>query len=388
MDFPNLGTDAIATLITAAVMAAGLAFGLLLVWMTLRQTRAWIRRLGEGVDARLTATHGRGMLDRHAFEFVVRSRRQGPSVLHVTLAAPCPENLLIRREQPRHRLFKDAGLTGEIETGIPDFDARYLLAATHAAFVRDYLAPASRREAVDALFALGYDEIEIGPDGIDARQDPWQGIDAMPDRLVADTLPRLAALAGNLPLIAPLPVEKRAPAIRDYRIVWLALALSLLGSMLAFWGGIVFTPVDTWQVIGAGVSFALAALIGFGRWAWLRTRGAADSHERWLGAMVIGALGFPILGWGLVSTLNGALDPAAPTVHTVAVLAKSKKSLTDQPAYRVRLAPWGQRTEAVWLSVSPATYGNTRSRSVYRVEIGKGALGFEWVAGIELLGER
>ena len=72
--------------------------------------------------------------------------------------------------------------------------------------------------------------------------------------------------------------------------------LAGLCSLLLF-----FVPV-LWRIGGLPLAFLAAGLL----WPWMR-----PGQRRWIGAMGIGVIVFPVVLWGLSPFLLGALDPAA-----------------------------------------------------------------------------
>ena len=91
------------------------------------------------------------------------------------------------------------------------------------------------------------------------------------------------------------------------------------------------------------------------------------------------SLGFLSIGTGV--TLNGWLDPSAPTTHTGRVLARwiSSKS------YYVRISSWRHPNSSENIRISRTVFNQVQpSVSQMSVTTKRGALGFEWVAGYRL----
>jgi len=276
------------------------------------------------------------------------------------------------------RLGKAIGLNREVQTGDKAFDdLAYLDTLDTDENVRRAFEPAGVRGAVADLLALGY-RVQLTAAGVEAFQlvRTHEKLDGTRAREAVELLGRLA---DALPPFSGMHLQP----VRQPKQVAVSLLLVfswIVGfAVLGFADSAVDHTVDAGTkalVFVAGGGFIWALYVA-GIVAALRGRSYAMRLVS-IGA-VLGLIGIPAGGGGLLLYLNQSLDPSPPTEHVVTILEHK-----NYKKGRCRLVvPSWSGGESLRLFVRHSSDQELKAGTPVTVRSHPGRFGWEWIERIK-----
>ena len=305
--------------------------------------------------------------------------RSSPAFLKVSVPTALDEDLTVTRESGSDAFFKRIGFSVEVQTGDAAFDQEFYLSSRSPEFIRALFAPAQNRDVVRALFAQGFDQLELQGGSLTTRKkgenEPLE-VDAL--FRAVESLARLRATAQAARAVLPPPggpTTARLQLINGAVIVVL-LALSVLAISWArpVIGGELLVLWDTlrWSVPALLVaSMALASAL----------RGRPSAHREFGAAFLTCLLGIPAGVWAAVMLVNERLDVSEAVVHEARLLDK-RETHGKRDHYYVTLASWHPGGASEEIEVSGGAYSSARPRQLWIVRTHAGRLGYEWVESL------
>jgi hypothetical protein len=311
---------------------------------------------------------------------IVPGNRNSPPRAELSTRSALRGEFSVRREGGAESFFKSIGFAGEAQAGDPEFDREFYLAGVSRDYVQALFSDAQNRDAVRALFALGFDGVELQDGELTAVR-----------RGNAQLL-ELAALRGALEQLAALHTTPSAMQVAMQGI-----------------GGLRSRHVNTVCVAAAGVAltafmattyflepmidgqFALfadswrPALIAYGALVvvtLLLLRGRANAPKEFL---MIALLGLPSIWVGGVSgamLANQYLDPSAPQTVRVTLL-RHYASRGKHTSYHFVFPSWRRRRAEVKIVVPLEIYRKAAANQSWVLETRAGRFGYEWIDTLE-----
>ncbi|MFN9371121.1 MAG: hypothetical protein ACK6D3_04470 [Planctomycetaceae bacterium] len=312
------------------------------------------------------------------FEQEVQGRNPRPASLKVRLHCTLPGELNCRPETRFDRFAKAIGLAVEPQTGDADFDQSNYLRTDRPDFAGAMLGDATRRDAIRLLRSLGYQELTIGPDQVQAV---WTGFDPLKD----DRANLAQQTAQLLVPLASLPVGSgEFDAEPDGRIQvaleWLMWGLSVAFALLAILGWL-YEPLRFWQFAKVSaavwaVLLPLAAGVGYAV-----MRGDSRSHDRWR-SWLLPTLLFTALGsLGSVAGLNALADQTPPETRQLPIQnVREVRGRRSSKSYYGYVADWDNPAETREFRLSRDEFEQARrGKSQLEITTSQGALGLRWI---------
>ena len=305
--------------------------------------------------------------------------RSSPAYLKVSVPTPLDEDLTVTRESGSDAFFKRIGFSVEVQTGDAAFDQEFYLSSRSPEFIRALFAPAQNREAVRALFAQGFDQLELQGGSLTARKkgekEPLE-VEAL--FRAVESLARLRATAQAARALLPPP-----SGLTTTRLLWInggVMVLLLVPSFFAIsWarpviGGEISVLWDTLRWSAAGIlaaSMVLASVL----------RGRPNAHREFAVGFLTLLFGIPVGVWGAAMLVNERLDVSEAVVHEARLLDK-RETHGKRDHYYLTLASWHPGGDSEEIEVSRGTYSSARPRQLWIVRTRAGRMGYEWVESL------
>jgi hypothetical protein len=329
-----------------------------------------------------------GEHDGTAYEvYYFAGGKNAPPLL--TLSVPCPSEgrFKITKESGFDRFFKRHGITNEVQTFDKSFDDDYFIQSDTLDFVRQFFQPPEKRQAVRAVFELGYTLVEHDGKVMKITFSPFRPKDDLPPEFVTGAVAQLRELATNIPVVPPTPAPDMG-AWKTKRVVAFAVPIfgDLIGLPLIILGFVLYPPLDGFSIFLDSLKYSLPLLLIF---LWLAVkliRGRSTSHHELIAVGVLALIGFPLAGMGLETFLNGRLDSSQPSSHTVVVIDKYISRSNKSKDYNLVLESWRTGRQSETLEVSSRDYERVvLTQTEVQIETKPGRFGFEWRVSYEIL---
>jgi hypothetical protein len=365
----------------------------LLFWLHQRRVDRRFAALG----AELGATREGDRLVVPTFEHgaVVRLHvpsRSSPWVLEVAIPLRGDElagpPVLLRAEGGLDRLGKRLGLNREVQIGDAPFDrAVYIETDAPDEAVRGLLGDEARRRAVIEILGAGFSVIHVHTGGarVSASR-PRPGAVHLASETVRRVAQSLALLAPAVP--APVvPADGSSPKRRP--VLAAAFVVLFLAGLVAFFGAPMgmlairdaCTPL-TDDVYYAALDVAGALFLAALPMVALAVRGHSDSLRTFVVAALALLYALPFYTMGTFLGLNAGLDGSRPARHPSRVL-EQWVTHGKQAGNHLRFAALRRGEEPIERTVDAATYARFVKGDAAFVITGEGALGWEWIEGVE-----
>jgi hypothetical protein len=287
--------------------------------------------------------HG-GVQYSHKLHFASKS---SPPYVEVSVPCVLRGDFVVMREDGADKFFKYIGFTGRINTGDLAFEKEYALQGASTGYISALFSDANNREVIRALFALGYDKVELSSGTIAASQLNQTHLLALPvvtGAVEQMTRVRLApgmdenAFDGGISL---RNIQSALIAGMFVSILLITLALSSTYPLAeGWWGAILRKPV-----------FLLAAFSVFFALLIFGLRGRPDAH-RVLGR-ILWMLPLILPGcWSGIVIANQALDTSVPTARELRLLGKYSEQGKENIRYHFEVEPWRPEWYFVHIEVS------------------------------------
>lgn len=309
--------------------------------------------------------------------------RNGPSSLELTFAGNFNARAVFHTETRSDQLGKDYGLNQEIQLNDPAFDQTVYIECDDSSFVSGLLETAEAKEKLKGLLER-FAVFELKGGRCTLTKTPCDDFDevSMQDMVSAsiDMLAladRVAPAGPGQGTLTPLTESRRRT-----ELVFTSggIALTICGAVAAFWGAQAFEPVLPWQVFRTSLYAALALVLVFTAYLFLRFKGTSTGLRAFRKSLAFGATGIVLWSWGWLMVFNGSQDVSAAVRYEVPVVSKHISSGRGG-GFTLGLSSW---------SKEPAVYEiGARRKEFELVEVGdpcvisvkKGYFGFEWIDG-------
>jgi hypothetical protein len=286
--------------------------------------------------------------------------------------------LKLRRENRRDRFGKALRLNRELQLGDARFDAVvYVESDANDDELRALLHSERARHAAIGLVELGC-EVIFNDEGRSLAA-VWRAIPPprFEENELGEAMALLSAVADALPVVGAIEPVKAWPR---GSVLSLCAGLGLVASWVVFLiGEQFFQPLGTRITqlgleIGAIVFTLLAAITFF------RVR-ATSRALRYLGwTLVFGLAACPLMSVGAVKAANGLFD--ASVERRSATVRKRWTTSGKSTQYYMLLEPWPPHERPIEVRVDDDEYPRIPDHGPVELRIGRGALGFEWYAGL------
>jgi hypothetical protein len=250
-------------------------------------------------------------------------------------ARPFPEVTLRRRTEIDEKGTRE-GINVEVQTGVPDFDARvYLETDAYGDAVRELLArPATRAAVCSLLFEHGAEEVSFHGEGVSAY---LPGTDMRPDRVLS-VLPALREL--RVAPAVPLAEKPRPSTVMPGCV----LGASVPSGVIALGAAVVTGDPDGFSLplLSAAAALVIAAVLRFV--LRRRIRGHTRAYADYRTALAWGVVACLLWVPGLAIFCNGVLDPGTPVRRPGKVVEVTREG------------------EHAWQAVDEGRYGRISTR--------------------------
>ena len=291
----------------------------------------------------------------------------------------------MRREGGSESFFKSIGFAGEAQTGDAAFDREFYLAGVSRDYVQALFSEAQNREAVRALFALGFDSVELQEGELTATRRPHaQLLELGVLRGALEQLGALRTTASAMQVAMQGLGGLRTRHVDTACLVALGIAvtafmatLHLLEPMVDGQFAMFF---DSWR----GALIAYGALVA-ATLLWLRGRANAPRE-----LVMVALVGLPSIWVGGVSGAmlgNQFLDPSPPQTERVRLL-RHYVTRGKNSSHHLVLSPWGKRRKAVDIAVPPEIFRKAKPNQTWILETRAGRFGYEWIDTLEPQNDR
>lgn len=376
------------------IIASYLIFGIVavavgaVIFLAIRQHRTkkrFMRRLVEAVGATrsgdVMAANYQGT--KYYFYYFPGSKNS-PAYFEVGIDCPSSGEFEISREGRADRFFKDVGVSSEIQTGDPEFDRELYIISERPDFASAVFALPEKRAAVQQIFQLGFNSLRLEDGSLFARWSPFQPKDEMNSSFITAVVPLLMTLAKDLPVI-PQPISRvESSGRKTKKVASFATPFALLALGVAFMimGLRWYPPLDQGTLFLDSLRFSLPLLVLFLWFAARMVKGRASSHKDLISIFFISLFAFPLAGFGSELFLNGWLDPATATAHTVRVFGKYTTRSKNGTNYHMVLDSWRAAGKTEELNIASSLHKLiVPGRTLITVVTKPGRFSFEWIVG-------
>jgi len=311
---------------------------------------------------------------------IVPGGRNSPPRVELSTQSPLRGEFAVRREGGSESFFKAIGFAGEAQTGDAAFDREFYLGGVSRDYVQALFSDAENRDAVRALFALGFDSIELQEGQLTAaRRAQTQLLELSALR---DALAQLAALRTTA---SAMQVAMQGLGGLRTRHVDAACMTAMGVAITAFMGTLHFLEpmvdgqfamlIDSWRaaLIIYGVLVALSLLL---------LRGRANAPRELLMIALIGLPSVWIGGTSTATLANQYLDPSPPQTVRV-LLVRHYETRGKDRSYHLVFQPWGKRHRNVDIAVPLEIYRKAAPQQMWVLETRAGRFGYAWVDTLE-----
>ena len=283
----------------------------------------------------------------------------------------------LRRENRVDRFGKATRLNRELQLGDARFDsAVYVESDAPDDDLRVLFHAASARNAALELLDMG-GEVLVNDGGYGLAV-VWQKVP--PPSFEGDEINRALRLLGSLADAFPSFGSVEPPRWARGSGITAATATGLVAAyVLVMVGRGVYQPLEP-GTTQAGLALGAAAWVLATLLAFFRMRATSRALRYFGWTFGLGILAWPLLGVGAVVIANGMFDASVKT-RSVEVLKRWTTS-GKSTSYRALLAPWPPHEQPIEVNLDEDEYLELPDRGTARVRVGRGALGFEWYAGL------
>jgi len=372
-----------ATTVIVAVLVGCLALVIAWVVRSDRQNKRRIKELATMLGAVSSGTGGGGVCDGLAYRFTYSAgSNHNPSALKVSIDSPVGQPFQIVREGRAERLSKRIGLSAEIQTGAPTFDDELYIETDAVESTRTLLMHDDAREAVRAIFGLGFTAVRHEGRRLQAVWSPFKLRDDIDPSLITGAVAPLATLARQMPAV-PGPSRQLAIPVAMGVIpagIVMLMALPILAAV-----GMRFRPLDGGAVFRDSLHHSIPALVVWLALAVVFLRGRSTAHKQLTFVTIASAVVFVLGGNSLETIINGWADAGPPSSHEEQVI-RTYSSSGRSTTYHVLVTSWRGPRQTENLVVSSGEYHTAQSHPHITVVTKPGRLGFEWIVSYALAG--
>lgn len=319
--------------------------------------------------------------------------KNSPPSLTVTVRAPFPARLSLRRKAWYDRFALRIGLTAEIPSGDPAFDQAYYLDTDRGDLLQSYFSQDDKRRAVDALMNLGYPvrKMVFSPNDIGLVLSPFS-VDAITAFPLEPCLRELRNLSGSPApagytasnALRSIPGGPRPPINRaGLTGLYLCNGLLIAGGIFALaYGMTMHEPVGHGLIASALLASVPAALLYLAVvFHWIR--GRSSSHRHFLIILLLSLAGFPLGMAGGALTTNGLWDQGAETSHRVLITNRHSTQNKNSKTYHLAFSSWQQPGQTDEITVPLTLFRVIRQGDAMMIRTKPGYWREEWITGME-----
>ena len=299
-------------------------------------------------------------------------KRGRSSSLNIRVSTQVPSSLQFVKESSFDRFCKRFGLANEHVTGDTEFDDLVYVHCRSDGYAVVYLKDMHKRQAIRELLESGFAAVHLNPQEVTATWPDFNPAMHHQTDLGVHAAKCLMTLADELPQWTP----QQFSIWKDERFTKNALMGCLLVALLAtFICEVRYTPVRFVPQIPAGILLFPPVYIIFGLFSAWMLRGRSTSHSEWYAVVGMALLTLlPTCTFG-IAAFNGLCDRSAIEPKTASIASKSKTPGKSGTSYWVEIADW-KYSGVITFKVNESEYD---SASRAELEIGRGALGIEWL---------
>ncbi len=288
--------------------------------------------------------------------------------LRISVSTKVPTSLGFSKESSFDCFCKRFGIANEHVMGDTEFDDYVYISGASDGYADVYLKDEHKRQAIRELLQSGFDSVGLHPQGVSAS---WTGFNPAKRHqtdLCVHAAKCLMTLADEIPQWSPQHVS----SWKDGRFTMYALVGCLLVAFLsAGTYSVPYPPVRSIPRIPAGILLFAFVSVVFGVFSAWMLRGRSTSHLDWCAVVGLSLLTLlPTCIWG-IAAVNGHCDRSTIEIKTAPIVAKR----ISRAHHFVDVADWTY-SGVISFRVNKSEY---HSASRAELEIGRGALGIEWL---------
>jgi|GEM_PF-1404480 len=311
---------------------------------------------------------------------IVQGSRNSPPRIELSARSALRGEFSVRREGGSESFFKSIGFAGEAQTGDAAFDRQFYLAGVSHDYLRALFSDAQNRDAVRALFALGFDRVELRDGELTAaRNGHAQFLELSALRGALEQLVALRTTASAMQVAMQGLGGLRTRHIDTVCMVVMGIAVTAFMATLHFLEPMVDGPFAMFFDSGRPALIAYGVLVAA---TLLLLRGRANAPRELL---MIALVGLPSLWVGSVGAAmlaNQYLDTSPPQTVRV-VLQRHYATHGKNTSYHLVFPSWRGRRGSVNIMVPLEIFRKAAANQTWVLETRAGHFGYEWVDTLE-----
>ena len=335
---------------------------------------------------------GYGKIDDTEYEFeYFAGSRNAPAhfLIKINLSSIVKAAFNIRKETKTDHFFKKLGIVQEIETNDIEFDRKFFIQTEFPSFSYKLLSLQNVRKAIQSIFSFGFTEVTFKKNQIIARVRPLKKDFSTSSQMVENIATELKFISEEIEKISINPIPEQVKNQFWRYVVYIKTALISIASITFLIIGIVkFRPFDGGTIFLHSLSFSLVCFVLFSYFAMIFLKGRSNSHHELIVIWIISLFSFIILGFGVMTTLNGALDKSNENEIETILLRKYYTKSKNSYTYYAVVESWRKGKVEQKIRVSRSFYKKLEKEKSRILIITKpGKFDFEWMVGYQLLDE-
>lgn len=328
---------------------------------------------------------------RHFFYKYFAGSKNNPSYFKIWVTCPSGGSFQIGRESALDRLFKNLGITVEIQTGDKQFDRDYFINTDTVAFTSACFSSPERRQAVNELFKLNFKKISHNNNILEISITPFTFSEKFDKATVESAVKQLVVLGHDMPADYYERKVIGTPAWKFQRniIYTVSITSAVVGVVAMFWGNVSYPPLDPFDIFKDSLGHALPALLVFIVLSVYLLKGRSSSHVDLLTNLCISLIGIPLLVYSGMVTGNGYLDEFPAAYHEVRATGKHYSKSKNSTTYYVLLESWRDSHVTEEIKVNKRSYDQIHSGITFMgITTRPGYLGYEWLVAYKIAADK
>jgi len=323
----------------------------------------------------------------HFFYKYYAGSKNNPSYFKIWITCPSRGAFRIGRETALDRLFKNLGITVELQTGDSRFDRDYFINTDAVAFTSTCFSSSERRRAVNELFKLNFKKISHDGNILEIKITPFTFSENFDKATVEAAVKQLEALGRNMPedyyerRVAGTPAWKLQRNI----IYTVSITSVVLGVVALILGNVSYPPMDPFDIFKDSLKHSIPALLIFIALSVYMLKGRSSSHVDLLVNLCISLIGIPLLVYSGMVSGNGYLDKTPAVYHAVRTAGKRYSKSKNTTTYYVLLESWRDSHATEEINVNKRSYDQVHSGMTFMgITTRMGYLGYEWLVAYKI----
>ena len=326
-------------------------------------------------------------LDGYTIYFNYSPRRKNHSASFEMYITGLPEaEFEVSKENKSDRISKALSLSREFQTGESLFDNNFYIASDDDILCREIFTNSECKQAVQKLLTDSADNLRLKNGMLTLRISPVDVSRFNAPTILNGMCQNMAIFAAKIPAAAAVPhpirVGTQVPTVKIVNYSPVVIAIS--GFALIFVSDHFYAPVDSTSLFFESLRYSGPAFFGFMAFAVATLKGSSRAHRDLFLIFVISLFGIPVLGYGLMATLNGYLDTNPVTTFEQPILKKFKSS-GKKKSYHLEVKSWRKPALTEMIRVDYETYSHANpEKGTLLITSGPGYFQHPYITKIQL----